>query len=109
MAFAQPLGPQATSRQLRDLAELLGAQGFADFKAARRSMGFTQRQGSGKFTAAEADAYIEQLQNSDAEDLVAQPSPVAQRLSSTERTLRQIPDERLAAELQRRGWIVMEP
>ena len=31
------------------------------------------------------------------------------RLSSAEQALRRVPTERLAAELQRRGWIVVEP
>jgi hypothetical protein len=30
-------------------------------------------------------------------------------LSADERALRQVPAERLAAELQRRGWAVLEP
>ena len=37
---------------------------------------------------------------------MAQPSV---RLSSAEQAIRRMPDELLAAELQRRGWIVAEP
>ena len=33
----------------------------------------------------------------------------APRQSSAEQALRKIPTDRLAAELQRRGWIVVEP
>jgi hypothetical protein len=36
----------------------------------------------------------------------ARPTP---RLSTAEQALRRMPAEHLAAELQRRGWIVVEP
>ncbi len=32
-----------------------------------------------------------------------------ERLSASEKALRKLPSHRLAAELQRRGWVVMEP
>jgi hypothetical protein len=78
-------------------------------------MGFTQRQAGGKFTRDEADAFIAQLQTAadegpdDAGRAGATPPPRPERLSATEQTLRKLPAEQLAAELQRRGWIVMEP
>ncbi len=86
-------------------------------------MGFTQRQANGKFTRDEADAFIAQLHD-EAEraepneatsvDEVAPPVPVARpkqpaTLTAAEQRLRRIPDHQLAAELQRRGWIVVEP
>ena len=75
----------------------------------RGPMGFTQRQAGGKFTADEADAFIEQL-NEEAEGSAAPPAaaPTA-KLTAADRALRKIPDATLAAELQRRGWIVVEP
>jgi DNA-binding GntR family transcriptional regulator len=35
--------------------------------------------------------------------------PAAPRLSAADQALRRLTDEQLAAELQRRGWVVMEP
>ncbi len=92
-------------------------------------MGFTQRQAAGKFTRDEAAAFIEQLEAEldavspdsgapDSDDpesddpevgAPAQIRPKPQRLSASERAIRQFPDSVLAAELQRRGWVVMEP
>jgi len=73
-------------------------------------MGFTQRQANGKFTSDEADGFIASLQEAEfAGNEAPAPSQPAPRLSATDRTLRDIPSERLAAELQRRGWIVAEP
>lgn len=109
MAFGQSPGRPATGRQVNELLELLNQAGHADFRDARGPMGFNQRQAGGKFTADEADAFIEQL-NLDAEGLdgsivATAPAP----LTSAERALRDIPDLTLASELQRRGWIVVEP
>ncbi len=100
-------------------------------------MGFTQRQAGGKFTRDEAEAFIEQLR-AGAESETGEPPPAAavkasaepertvtkptapkpaapkaggQRtvLTAAEKQLRRIPTPELAAELQRRGWIVVEP
>lgn len=62
MAFGQQNGRPATGRQVQTLASLLEAAGYSDFRDARGPMGFTQRQAGGKFTADEADAFIEQLE-----------------------------------------------
>lgn len=96
-------------------------------------MGFTQRQAGGKFTRDEADAFITQLRDeADAASGAVTPdsgtaddrrpargpaagaptvgAPTAgERLSASEKALRKLPSHRLAAELQRRGWVVMEP
>ena len=112
MAFGQQSGPPASSSQVRQLLELLQAAGYTDFRDARGPMGFTQRQGGGKFTRDEAAAFIEQLEDAEHDaggSAPAPPPPAVTRLSATERALRAIPTERLAAELQRRGWVVMEP
>lgn len=110
MAFGQQSGPPASSRQVRDLLALLQDAGHADFRDARGPMGFTQRQAGGKFTRDEADGFIDQLQ-AEAE-AGGDPAPRAEpptKLSAADQALRRIPDHRLAAELQRRGWVVMEP
>jgi len=76
-------------------------------------MGFTQRQAGGKFTADEATAFIDQLNDElfgsgDAPAPAPTPTPVA-KPTAAERALRGVSDADLAAELQRRGWIVVEP
>ncbi len=112
MAFGQQSGPPATARQVRELLELLQGSGHTDFRDARGPMGFSQRQAAGKFTRDEADAFIEQLQGAaegPAGSEMSRPSVPTDRLSTAEQALRKIPAERLAAELQRRGWVVMEP
>lgn len=79
-----------------------------DFRDARGPMGFTQRQAAGKFTIDEASAFIEQLQaEADGEDR-PDTGPAA-RQSAPDKALRAMPAGQLAAELQRRGWIVIEP
>ena len=80
-------------------------------------MGFTQRQAGGKFTRDEADAFITQLQEAQEQGdqetrTTSEPARVtrpAARLTTAEQALRKVPTERLAAELQRRGWVVLEP
>ena len=116
MALGQSSGPPATHSQLRELTELLQAAGHSDFRDARGPMGFTQRQANGKFTRDEADEFIAALQEA-AEDTPAptpppSPAPVKPkppRPGSPEAELAKFSDEQLAAELQRRGWVVMEP
>ncbi|MBI2704017.1 MAG: hypothetical protein HYX32_01815 [Actinobacteria bacterium] len=117
MAFGQPTGPPATARQVKQLLELLQDAGHADFRDARGPMGFTQRQAEGRFTRDEADALITQLQSASEAPAdgrppsvmpVEKPAPVPRR-SQAELALSKIPDAQLAAELQRRGWIVVEP
>ena len=105
MAFGQQAGPPASARQVQELLALLQEAGYADFRDARGPMGFTQRQAGGKFTRDEAAAFIDQLQEGGGGEA---PAP-AQRLTAAERTLRDLPAETLAAELQRRGWVVLEP
>ncbi len=83
--------------------------GFEGFREARYPLDFTQRQAAGKFTSAEADDYIQRLQEQvelEADSIA--PVARAKRPSATEQALSKYPDEVLAAELQRRGWIVAE-
>lgn len=107
MAFGQQSGPPASAKQVQELLALLQDAGHADFRDARGPMGFTQRQAAGKFTRDEADALIDQLHG--AEPTPDAPAAAAPRLTAAERALRALPDHQLAAELQRRGWIVVEP
>jgi hypothetical protein len=110
MAFGQQLGPPASAAQLRELLALLQGIGYADFRVARGPMGFSQRQGGGKFTRDEAAAFIEQLQNAESEGTVPVAAvPPGEALSGGAQLLARMPTDELAAELQRRGWIVMEP
>ena len=127
MAFGQAAGPPATHRQLQDLTELIHAAGHSDFRDARGPLGLNQRQAGGRFTRDEADALIARL-HADAEaDEVAEllestakrateapaatPTPAPRRTRAESAAINQlhaVPDALLAAELQRRGWIVME-
>jgi hypothetical protein len=107
MAFGQQSGLPASAMQVRELLALLKDAGHSDFRDARGPMGFTQRQAAGKFTRDEAMAFIDRLQDPEFDGIpVAIP---AWRLSSQEQIIRHLPAERLAAELRRRGWSVIEP
>jgi hypothetical protein len=109
MAFGQQSGPPASAKQVQELLVLLQDAGHDDFRDARGPMGFTQRQAAGKFTRDEATAFITLLQEAEA---AGEPGPAAApaaRLSAAEQALRRAPAEQLAAELQRRGWVVLEP
>ena len=129
MTFGQSSGPPATGQQLRELLALLTAAGYADLRDARGPMGFTQRQAAGKFTRDEADEFIERLQSELDGDQQSsgtgasrttgtpRPSKIAPRPENADppRTgtpqiaLDAVPAEVLAAELQRRGWVVLQP
>ncbi len=88
---------------------LLRDAGHTDFRDARGPMGFTQRQAAGKFTRDEVEAFIDQLHDDvfdPSASVAAVPPP---KLSAAEQAMRRMPAEQLAAELQRRGWIVIEP
>lgn len=111
MAFGQQSGPPATHRQMRQLTELVEAAGHIDLRDARGPLGLTQRQAAGRFTTDEADALIARLEaDADPEAAPAgSPPPIDRREAERAQLLRKVPAEALAAELQRRGWAVMEP
>lgn len=114
MAFGQQSGPPATARQIEQLTALLLAAGHSDFRDARGPLNLTQRQAGGRFTRDEADALITRLEEdaerADAFGPSGPPAPPAAPLAvEMSNTLRTMPAALLAAELQRRGWAVMEP
>jgi hypothetical protein len=124
MAFGQASGPPASRRQVETLTELVRAAGHTDFRDARGPLGLNQRQAGGRFTRDEADALIARLEadadtdpraatGADAGDAGATPSPLPaptnRRDAQLANSLHRVPAELLAAELQRRGWAVMEP
>jgi hypothetical protein len=110
MAFGQQAGPPATAREVQKLLSLIQAAGYTDFRDARGPLGFTQRQGSGKFTRDEAAALIDRMQDeTSSEGGVPPTAERATRASAAAKALAHVSTEELAAELQRRGWIVLEP
>lgn len=109
MTFGQPTGPPASANKVRELLTLLQDAGHTDFRDARGPMGFTQRQAGGKFTRDEADAFIERLEDAAHSEGGPPPPTRATRPSAAERALQGVSSELLAAELQRRGWVVFEP
>jgi len=118
MAFGQQTGPPASRRQVEELLALVEAAGHEGFRAARHPLGLSQRQAAGKFTRDEAQALIDQLlaAEGEGEGDAGPVAPVAERVSSSDRKrasladqLRRVPDDLLAAELQRRGYAVIQP
>ena len=121
MAFGQQSGPPATARQVRQLTDLVLAAGHADLRDARGPLGLTQRQAGGRFTRDEADELIARLESeaegaqpegAPAPPVGATPAAAARfdrREAQRREVLARMPAEALAAELQRRGWVVLEP
>jgi hypothetical protein len=114
MAFGQQAGPPATHRQVQELLALVEAAGHDGFRGARHPLGLSQRQAAGKFTRDEAQALIDRLA---AAGEGGEVEPVERpRVTATDRKratlaeqLRRVPDDLLAAELQRRGYAVIQP
>ncbi len=132
MAFGQQSGPPASGRQVQELLSLLKSAGHSDFRDARGPMGFTQRQAGGRFSREEAAEFIDRLQNAEfagsspaptgpttpaptGPTTTAVPGRVAKApnptpvLTGTWPRLDRVAAEKLAAELRRRGWTVLEP
>ena len=116
MAFGQQSGPPATARQLKQLTELVLAAGHVDLRDARGPLGLNQRQAGGRFTRDEADELIARLE-AEAEGPLPTDEPTTtpaaarfdRREAQRREALARMPAEALAAELQRRGWVVLEP
>lgn len=113
MAFGQQAGPPATHKQIQQLSELILAAGHSDFRDARGPLGLSQRQAGGKFTRDEADELIDRLEREADDSSEAVDSPAEDRPDPRDvqrrAAARKLPSEILAAELQSRGWVVMEP
>ena len=113
MAFGQSPGPPATGRQLQALTELVEAAGYTDFRDARGALGLNQRQAGGRFTRDEADELTRRLEDEaagmDTPDGPVSGPPARLRRTRSMPELAEVPDDVLAAELQRRGWVVLEP
>jgi hypothetical protein len=109
MAFGQAAGPPASRRQVETLGELIRAAGHVDFRDARGPLGLNQRQAGGRFTRDEADALITRLEAEAEVDPEVEAAEVDVADAEVLHSLRGVPAAVLAAELQRRGWIVMEP
>lgn len=114
MAFGQLQGRPASAKQLQYLLALLQQAGHDGFRDARGPMGFNQRQAGGKFTVDEASAFIDQLSGAAEPGEEPAPAPVRRATTTppmpgTVRSIRDIPDDRLVAELERRGFTVAQP
>jgi hypothetical protein len=118
MALGQ-VGPPASAKQIQYLQALMRKAGHETFRDARRPLGLTQRQASGKFTMSEASALIDRLASGSigadgelegqmaltGEEIAADRRIEAERIEIA----RGIPADILAAELERRGWSVNPP
>jgi hypothetical protein len=122
MAFGQSAGPPASHRQVQQLTELIHAAGHTDFRDARGPLGLSQRQAGGRFTREEADALIARLEleadraapagepePGGADPAAERSRPLGRREAELANRLHELPADVLGAELQRRGWVVMEP
>ncbi len=122
MAFGQSAGPPASHRQVQQLTDLIHAAGHTDFRDARGPLGLSQRQAGGRFTRDEADALIVRLEleadrEAPSDEAAASGSgsaptpsrPLSRREAELANRLHELPADVLGAELQRRGWVVMEP
>jgi hypothetical protein len=111
MAFGQQSGPPASHKQVEQLTELLRDAGYDSLREARHPFGLTQRQAGGKFTRDEADELIGKLQSAeDALDETQTEFVKTERVARAKsdkvsEALASIPDEALADELTRRGWV----
>ncbi len=110
-----PSGPPATPKQLAYLKVLLEKAGFDDYRAARRPLGLSQRQGNGKFTRQEASELIDRLVNGENVDSPRPAGTAAERADDDKIVvaqaglLRGFRADLLAGELERRGWTVTPP
>ena len=120
MAFGQQSGPPASAKEVAQLEALLGEAGYSSFREARHIYGLTQRQAAGRFTRSEAAELLARLANGEGEldaevaSAVDTDRAVAERAEkrAAQRRAEQVaalPDELLADELVRRGWVCIPP
>ena len=93
-------------QELLTLLQEAGHAGFRDTRAA--PWGLPRRQAAGKFTRDEVAAFIGRLQDAEFDGNAPAVAPTA-RQPAAGQALRDVPAGQLAAELQRRGWIVTRP
>ena len=117
MAFGQQSGPPATARQIDEITTLLAAAGFDSLREARHPYGLTQRQAGGRFTRSEAEELLARLLAGEGDlgaeraEQVAADSADSSARAERRRSDRQaelvasLPDDVLADELVRRGWV----
>jgi hypothetical protein len=110
--------PPASPKQVAYLLALIRKAGHASFADARGPLGFSQKQGRGKFTVPEASELIDRLlqdptgESFDALEIVrTRKDEIAEqrRLADQGRIVRGLPADVLADELRLRGWTVHEP
>jgi hypothetical protein len=117
MAFGQQSGPPASTKEVAQLEALLGEAGYSSFREARHIYGLTQRQAAGKFTRGEAAELLARLRDGDGDPDATVPAVADEASERAARRLahRQaeqaaaLPDELLADELVRRGWMCVPP
>jgi hypothetical protein len=130
MAFGQQSGPPASAREIAQIEELLAVAGYS-LREARHVYGLTQRQAAGRFTRGEVAELVARLTAGQG-TLDAAPSTtagaaveqaaetVAAGRAASARAERRVaerqaeqaaslPDELLADELVRRGWMCVPP
>jgi hypothetical protein len=128
MAFGQQSGPPASAKEVAQVEELLAAAGYSSFREARHTYGLTQRQAAGKFSRGEAEELMARLTAGegtlDAETASAVVEQAVEAVAAgrarSDQAARRaaerqaevvagLPDELLADELVRRGWMCMPP
>ena len=121
MAFGQQSGPPASTKQVAEIEALLERAGFSSLREARHIYGLTQRQAGGKFTTGEANELIARLLAGEGEldseqaaaavdAIVVSEQRAAKRgAAKQDELLAAVPDDALADELVRRGWVCMPP
>jgi len=121
MAFGQQSGPPASMKQVAEIESLLERAGFSSLREARHIYGLTQRQAGGKFTTGEANELIARLLAGEGEldsdqaaaavdaIVVAEQRAAKRGAAKQDELLAAVPDDALADELVRRGWVCMPP
>jgi polyhydroxyalkanoate synthesis regulator phasin len=121
MAFGQQSGPPASVKQVSEIESLLERAGFSSLREARHIYGLTQRQAGGKFTTGEANELIARLLAGEGEldseqaaaavdaIVVAEQRSAKRGAAKQDELLAAVPDDALADELVRRGWVCMPP
>lgn len=121
MAFGQQSGPPASAKQVGEIESLLERAGFSSLREARHIYGLSQRQAGGKFTRQEADELIARLLAGEGEldseqaaaavdaIVIAEQRAAKRGAAKQDELLAAVPDDALADELVRRGWVCMPP